>query len=157
MGWPKPKRVSDSKNLIPSVQIRIVIFRISNRPELPIFQALACSLPAMLSKRVKREGGQPMFQDRFDPKSLWARPCPCGGGHRAVDHDQLTTCAVPVGEEDRWNRVVDAALVRAVFPVDRQRRQFLKTVGAATALAAISSVLPLAKAREAFAQGGAPE
>jgi nitrate/nitrite transport system substrate-binding protein len=53
--------------------------------------------------------------------------------------------------------VVDAAVVRAVFPVDRQRRQFLKSVGAATALAAISSVLPLAKAREAFAQGGAPE
>jgi nitrate/nitrite transport system substrate-binding protein len=53
--------------------------------------------------------------------------------------------------------VVDAAVLRAVFPVDAQRRLFLKTVGAATAMAAISSVLPLGAAREAFAQGGAPE
>ena len=53
--------------------------------------------------------------------------------------------------------MVDAAVLRAVFPVDTQRRLFLKTVGAATAMAAIASVFPLATAREAFAQGGAPE
>ena len=44
-----------------------------------------------------------------------------------------------------------------LFRSDAQRRLFLKKVGAATAMAALSSVFPLAAAREAFAQGGAPE
>ncbi|TAJ24804.1 MAG: twin-arginine translocation signal domain-containing protein, partial [Reyranella sp.] len=98
-----------------------------------------------------------MFKDPFDPKTLLGRGCSCGGNHAEADHARLTASAVPTAEEDRWNRVVDAAVLRAVFPVDAARRQFLKTVGASTAMAAISSVLPLAAAREAFAQGGAPE
>src|SRR6266852_5413842 len=98
-----------------------------------------------------------MFKDPFDPKSLLGRRCGCGGDHPASEHGRLTAEAVPAGEEAQWNRVVDAAVLRAVFPIDAQRRLFLKTVGAATAMAAISSVLPLGAAREAFAQGGAPE
>src|SRR3979409_2160857 len=98
-----------------------------------------------------------MFKDPFDPKSLLGRRCGCGGDHPASEHGRLTADAVPAGEEARWNRVGDAAVLRAVFPVDAQRRLFLKTVGAATAMAAISSVLPLGAAREGFAQGGAPE
>ena len=99
-----------------------------------------------------------MFKDPFDPKALLGRRgCSCGGNHAQDDHGRLTAQAAPAGEEERWNRVVDAAVLRAVFPVDAQRRQFLKTVGAATAMAAISSVLPLGAAREAFAQGGALE
>jgi len=97
-----------------------------------------------------------MFKDPFDAKSLLGRRCGCGGDHPASEHGR-TAEPVPAGEEARWNRVVDAAVLRAVFPADAQRRLFLKTVGAATAMAAISSVLPLAAAREAFAQGGAPE
>jgi nitrate/nitrite transport system substrate-binding protein len=95
-----------------------------------------------------------MFKDPFDPKTLLGRGCPCGGSHTEADHARRTATAAPAGEEDRWNRVVDAAVLRAVFPVDVTRRLFLKTVGASTAMAAISSVLPLAAAREAFAQGG---
>jgi nitrate/nitrite transport system substrate-binding protein len=98
-----------------------------------------------------------MFKDPFDPKALLGRRCGCGGDHPESEHARLAAEAVPAGEEARWNRVVDAAVLRAVFPVDAQRRLFLKTVGAATAMAAISSVLPLGAAREAFAQGGAPE
>jgi nitrate/nitrite transport system substrate-binding protein len=90
-----------------------------------------------------------MFRDPFDARSLLKR-CACGGDHAPADH----LAAAPAGEEARWNRVVDAAVLRAVFPVDASRRQFLRTVGAATAMAAISSVLPLDAAREAFAQGG---
>src|SRR4051812_1083786 len=96
-----------------------------------------------------------MFEDPFDARTLLGRRCSCGGNHAAPDHGGLT--ATPAGEEERWNRVVDAAVLRAVFPADASRRQFLKTVGAATAMAAISSVLPIGVAREAFAQGGAPE
>jgi hypothetical protein len=95
-----------------------------------------------------------VFKDPFDPKALLAKRCSCGGPHVETDHVRLTATVVP---EAHWDRVVDAAVLRAVFPVDAQRRLFLKTVGAATAMAAISSVLPLGAAREAFAQGGAPE
>ena len=98
-----------------------------------------------------------MFKDPFDPQALLGRRCGCGGNHAESEHARLSADAVPAGEEARWDRVVDAAVLRAVFPVDAQRRLFLKTVGAATAMAAISSVLPLGAAREAFAQGGAPE
>ncbi|MDP1966916.1 MAG: CmpA/NrtA family ABC transporter substrate-binding protein, partial [Reyranella sp.] len=98
-----------------------------------------------------------IFKDPFDAKTLLGRRCGCGGNHAAADHARLTAEVVPAGEEAGWNRVVDAAVLQAVFPVDAQRRLFLKTVGASTALAAISSVFPLAAAREAFAQGGALE
>ena len=102
-----------------------------------------------------------MFKNPFDAKSFLGRRCSCGAAHEPQDHDKLTAnsaqAAVPGGDEARWNRVVDAAVLRAVFPVDATRRQFLRTVGAGTAMAAISSVLPLGVAREAFAQGGAPE
>ena len=96
-----------------------------------------------------------MFKDPFDPKTLLRQRCGCGGDHAPADHARLS--AVPASDEQRFSRVVDAAVLRAVFPVDAQRRLFLKTVGAATAMAAIASVFPLATAREAFAQGGAPE
>jgi nitrate/nitrite transport system substrate-binding protein len=96
-----------------------------------------------------------MFKDPFDPKTLLQQRCGCGGNHAPADHVRLS--AVPASDEQRFSRVVDAAVLRAVFPVDAQRRLFLKKVGAATAMAAIASVFPLATAREAFAQGGAPE
>src|SRR5689334_2590584 len=96
-----------------------------------------------------------LFKDPFDPRSLLRQRCGCGGDHAPADHDRLT--AVPASDEQRFSRVVDAAVLRAVFPVDPQRRAFLKKVGAATAMAAISSVFPLTMAREAFAQGSAPE
>src|SRR5882724_8139094 len=76
-----------------------------------------------------------MFKDPFDPDALLGRRCSCGGNHSASEHARLTAQRVPAGEDSRWSRVV----------------------GAATAMAAISSVFPLATAREAFAQGGAPE
>ena len=44
--------------------------------------------------------------------------------------------------------------MRAVFPQDAARRAFLKSVGAATALAAVSQFFPVKAVTEAFAQGG---
>src|ERR1700733_9439587 len=44
--------------------------------------------------------------------------------------------------------------MRAVFPQDAARRAFLKSVGAATAVAALSQFFPLRTATEAFAEGG---
>jgi len=97
-----------------------------------------------------------MFTDPFDAKTLLSRRCACGGNHTPEQHLEATRVAAST-EESWWTRVVDAAVLRAVFPHDAQRRLFLRTVGASTAMAAISTVFPLAIAREAFAQGGAPE
>ena len=46
-----------------------------------------------------------------------------------------------------------SAVMRAVFPQDAARRAFLKSVGASTALAAISQFFPLGAATDVFAQG----
>jgi hypothetical protein len=45
----------------------------------------------------------------------------------------------------------------AIFPRDVARRAFLKSVGASTALAAISQFFPIMTASEVFAEAGAPE
>ena len=44
--------------------------------------------------------------------------------------------------------------MRTIFPQDAARRAFLKSVGASTALAALSQFFPLKTATEVFAQGG---
>jgi nitrate/nitrite transport system substrate-binding protein len=74
--------------------------------------------------------------------------CGCGKHRSAAEHD--------AGLADE--RIVEEALLRALIPAPELRRRFLKTVGAGTALAALSSVFPLGAAKEAFAQGaGKPE
>ena len=60
-------------------------------------------------------------------------------------------------EDKRYEGVVASAVMRAMFPKDVARRAFLKSVGASTALAAISQFFPLETATEVFAQGGALE
>ena len=50
--------------------------------------------------------------------------------------------------------MVASAVMREMFPQDAARRAFLKSVGASTALAAISQFFPLKTATEVFAQGG---
>src|SRR5262249_21021696 len=65
--------------------------------------------------------------------------------------------AVLAASDARTTRIVESAVVRALFPEDQTRRAFLSAVGASTALAAISQFFPLALAKEAFAQAGTPE
>ena len=93
------------------------------------------------------------FDDPFNAEAALSRGCcSCGRHASAAEHDAATA------EETRLNRVVDAAVVRALFPEDATRRAFLRGVGTATAMAAIGSLFPLATARDVFAQGGgAPE
>ena len=57
-------------------------------------------------------------------------------------------------EDKRFEGVVASAVMRAMFPQDASRRAFLKSVGAGTALAAISQFFPLQTATEVFASGG---
>ena len=87
--------------------------------------------------------------------------CPCGGHASRSAHDRASPdwpeCSAIDGEEAGYETVVAAAAMRAIFPKDAVRRAFLKSVGASTALAAISQFFPLQTATEVFAQGGAPE
>src|SRR5690606_10791215 len=56
--------------------------------------------------------------------------------------------------ERRVTRVVESALLRALFPHAPARRAFLRAVGGSTAAAAVSQLLPVGLISEAFAEGG---
>jgi nitrate/nitrite transport system substrate-binding protein len=94
------------------------------------------------------------LQDPFDAEHpLKNSRCSCGAHASEAEHDGAT----PAASDGRLARVVEAAVVRALFPEDRARRAFLRAVGASTALAAISQFFPLGTAIEAFAQAATPE
>lgn len=91
------------------------------------------------------------FDDPFNAnRALSRRGCSCGRHSSQGEHDQAATDQ----DEARYGRVVEGALMRALFPDDTTRRGFLKAVGASTAIAAVSQFLPIGAATEAFAQGG---
>ena len=93
----------------------------------------------------------PLGGDPLDANNVLRRKgCSCGS------HNAEHEACVP-GEEARWRRAAEGAVVRAIFPSDLQRRTFLKAVGSATAIAAISQFFPLATATEVFAAAGAIE
>ena len=98
-----------------------------------------------------------MFDNPFDPKRrLSSSGCACGRHINDAEHarDAQLQCA-PVedaSEDQRYQGVVASAVMRAVFPQDAARRAFLKSVGASTALAAVSQFFPLATATDVFAQ-----
>jgi len=95
-----------------------------------------------------------MFDNVFDPKRKLGG-CSCGHHSSQDEHDRAAAVAertATAQDEDlRYASTVDQAVLRALFPQDATRRNFLKTVGASTALAAVSQFFPLAAAREAFA------
>src|SRR5690349_15245367 len=101
------------------------------------------------------------FDNPFDPdRSLRAGGCSCGQHVSEAEHEQAALalrCEPAPSEEKRYEGVVASAVMRAVFPKDRARRAFLKSVGASAALAALSQLFPLKTASEVFAQAGAPE
>jgi nitrate/nitrite transport system substrate-binding protein len=96
------------------------------------------------------------FDNPFDPnRPLSSRGCSCGRHASDTEHDvalQLQTVSSQ-NDERRYESVVASAVMRAIFPQDAARRAFLKSVGAATAVAAVSQFFPLKTATEVFAQG----
>jgi nitrate/nitrite transport system substrate-binding protein len=89
----------------------------------------------------------PIFDDPFrTDRALHRGGCACGVHGSQVEHDLATS-------DSRFGRVVQGAVMRAMFPRDVERRSFLRGVGASTALAAIAQFFPLGAATEAFAQG----
>jgi nitrate/nitrite transport system substrate-binding protein len=87
-----------------------------------------------------------IYRDPFDPKVRLTSACMCGRHGSQEEH-------VAAESEALGSRMVEQAVMRALFPQDGVRRQFLSAVGAGTALAAISTLFPLGAAKEAFAQG----
>jgi nitrate/nitrite transport system substrate-binding protein len=98
------------------------------------------------------------FEDAFDAdRALPQAGCTCGWHRSAVAHDEAALamrCEIAESPDERYQGVVASAVMRAVFPRDAARRAFLKSVGASTALAAISQFFPLKTAAEAFADTG---
>ena len=102
------------------------------------------------------------FDNPFNPsRSLNSSGCSCGRHISQAAHE-LDAAAqlqcVPVeSEEKRYENLVASAVMRAIFPKDVGRRAFLQSLGASTALAALSQFFPLKAATEVFAAPGAVE
>src|SRR2546430_2181672 len=97
------------------------------------------------------------FDNPSDPRRPLQGGCSCGRHVSQAEHEdaaqrRLRWVAVE-GEDKRYEGVVASAVMRAMFPQDAARRAFLKSVGASTALAALSQFFPLKTATEVFAQG----
>ena len=90
------------------------------------------------------------FDDPFDSRIALSEGCPCGRHRSAAEHDRAEglQCVPVESEEKRYENVVASAVMRAMFPRDATRRAFLQSIGASTALAAISQFFPLATATE---------
>ena len=89
--------------------------------------------------------------DPFDPRVTLRRPgCACGRHATAAAHDADTRTG---SAEPPLRRLVEGAVMRALFPVEATRRRFLSAVGTTTAAAALAQIFPIATATDAFAQG----
>jgi nitrate/nitrite transport system substrate-binding protein len=93
-----------------------------------------------------------IFSNPFDAKS--SLRCSCGQHASRAEHEALSAHAEQLAGERLSSHVVEQAVVRALFPQDSVRRKFLQAVGSPVAMSAISSIFPMALAKEAFAQSG---
>ncbi len=94
------------------------------------------------------------FKDPYDPNVKLTAGCSCGGHSTQAQHDSADAEDPASGSDALHERVVESAVMRALFPQDELRRRFLQAVGAGTAMSAISTFFPLGTAKEAFAQTG---
>ena len=102
-----------------------------------------------------------IFDNPLDPNSRAnGGECACGRHVSQSEHDRDTEPQLQhaiVSEDKRYENVVVSAVMRAVFPQAATRRAFLQSLGASTALAALSQFFPLKTATEVFAAPGALE
>ena len=99
------------------------------------------------------------FDNPFDPsRSLNGSGCACGRHVSQAEHERDAArqlqCVAVESEDKRYQQVVASAVMRTMFPADKGRRAFLQSLGASTALAALSQFFPLKTATEIFAAGG---
>ncbi|MFZ9102910.1 MAG: ABC transporter substrate-binding protein, partial [Burkholderiaceae bacterium] len=92
-----------------------------------------------------------IFSNPFNHKISLHSRCSCGQHTSEAEHIAAESRALAQQEEALTGRVVEQGILRALFPNDELRRRFLKAVGTPTAMAAVSSLFPMAMAKEAFA------
>jgi len=103
------------------------------------------------------------FDNPFDAKrGLNSSGCSCGQHATQAEHDGVADLALQavtpdVSEEKAYENIVASAVMRQLFPQDVGRRAFLQSLGASTALAALSQFFPIKAATEAFAASGPVE
>ncbi|HEY8553377.1 MAG TPA: CmpA/NrtA family ABC transporter substrate-binding protein [Burkholderiales bacterium] len=92
-----------------------------------------------------------LFDDPFDPE-IHDGAC-CAETRRRTHSSCADHVHEPdVGSERTLTRIVEHALMRALFPHAPTRRAFLRAVGGSTAAAALSQLLPVGLIAEAFAE-----
>jgi nitrate/nitrite transport system substrate-binding protein len=94
------------------------------------------------------------FFSPYDADRPLMLKCSCGRAHSVADHQaelaadgaaaELRRRSLSSEFEAYSNEFIEATLVKAIFPQDEVRRNFLRAVGKGTAMAAIASVLPVA-------------
>ncbi len=90
------------------------------------------------------------FFDPYNADRPLMMKCSCGRDHTMAEHqaEQATLTLRERSETAEFeaysNEFIEATLMKALFPQDAVRRRFLRAVGKGTAMAAISSLLPVA-------------
>ena len=107
------------------------------------------------------------YFDPFDADRPLMMRCSCGRHDNEQAHQQALAAEGAATELKRRsetaefeaysNEFIEATLVKALFPQDEVRRRFLRAVGKGTAMAAISSVLPVASLQAMAQERGALE
>lgn len=92
-----------------------------------------------------------IFTNPFNADVSLRQACSCGR-HTSQEAHDAELAQAQTGQ--LYDRVVEQTVMRALFPDDSMRRGFLRAVGNATAVAAVSTFFPVGLAKEAFAQAG---
>ena len=98
------------------------------------------------------------FHDPYDADRPLLTRCACGRHGSASEHATaaLKARSATAEFEAESNNFIEATLVKALFPQDALRRNFLRAVGKRTAMAAIASVLPIASMQAMAQDAGKP-
>lgn len=107
------------------------------------------------------------FFSPYDADRPLSMRCRCGGDHSTADHHAGVSADAAAVElrrrsltdefETYSNEFIEATLVKALFPQDAVRRRFLRAVGKGTAMAAISTVLPVSSLQAMAQERGSLE
>ncbi|MBT9490618.1 MAG: ABC transporter substrate-binding protein [Rubrivivax sp.] len=99
------------------------------------------------------------YFDPFDADRPLRLGCSCGAHASATEHATATLKArsETADFEAYSNQFIEAALMKALFPQDVVRRNFIRAVGRRTAMAAIGSVLPITSLQAMAQDKNAPE
>ncbi len=104
-----------------------------------------------------------IFNNPFSGSKLFRKSggCSCGKHGSQSEHEMAAAkeaqAVAAASDEQQIRRVVEAGLMRALFPNDASRRAFVQAVGATTAAAVLAEVFPILTATDVLAAGGAPE